>query len=113
VFVRTKKSRSGTAQHYLVRSYREGGKVRQKVLAYLGEFPTLEAALAGLAAAVDLEREEARRQRWRADHPKDHWQRRTCARYAKQHDKRAAAAQERLDCLRRLAAGLSCPNLET
>jgi len=45
VFVRRVKSR-GTGPYYqLVRSYREGGKVRQQVLVHLGEHPTPEGAL--------------------------------------------------------------------
>src|ERR687891_658281 len=39
--------------HYLVESYRENGQVRQRTLAYLGEYSSVEEALAGLP--VDIE----------------------------------------------------------
>lgn len=42
--------------YYLVESYREGGKVRQRMLAYLGRYPTPEDALARIQG--DLERDE-------------------------------------------------------
>jgi hypothetical protein len=53
MFVRKKTTKSGTTKHYLVESRREGGKVRQKVLAYLGEHPTAEARLAWLDEEVE------------------------------------------------------------
>jgi len=61
-FVRTKTIK-GIVYHYLVESYRdEGGKVRQRVLAYLGVHPTVEAALAHWRSeartADNMEREE-------------------------------------------------------
>jgi hypothetical protein len=40
--------------YYLVETYREGGKVRQRTLAYLGKYPTVEEALTRLP--VDIER---------------------------------------------------------
>lgn len=43
-FVRTKLVK-GIRYHYLVEAYREDGKVRQRVLAYLGEHETVKAAL--------------------------------------------------------------------
>lgn len=43
-FVRTKLVK-GIRYHYLVESYREDGKPRQRVLAYLGEHATVKAAL--------------------------------------------------------------------
>jgi hypothetical protein len=43
MFVRKKKI-DGKMYHYLVKSVRVGGKVQQKVLAYLGAFDNLEAA---------------------------------------------------------------------
>jgi hypothetical protein len=52
MFVRTKTTRSGTVKHYLVECRREGGKVRQKVLYYLGSFPTAKARLAWLDERV-------------------------------------------------------------
>jgi hypothetical protein len=39
--------------HYLVESYRESGKVRQRTLAYLGEYPTVEEALARLPQEIE------------------------------------------------------------
>ena len=36
------------AYHYLVENYRENSRVRQRTLAYLGKYPTVEEALAGL-----------------------------------------------------------------
>ncbi len=44
MFIRQKVSR-GRASFYLVESRREGGKVRQRVLAYLGPCDTLEGAI--------------------------------------------------------------------
>jgi hypothetical protein len=43
MFVRKKTTASGTVKHYLVECRRVDGKVRQKVLFYLGEYPTPEA----------------------------------------------------------------------
>jgi hypothetical protein len=48
MFVRKKTTASGAVKHYLVESRREGGKVRQKVLHYLGKHPTVEERLAWL-----------------------------------------------------------------
>jgi hypothetical protein len=45
MFVRKKTTKSGTVNHYLVENRREGGKVKQKVLAYLGHHETLEEAI--------------------------------------------------------------------
>jgi hypothetical protein len=45
VFVRRVKSRGTGPYFQLVRSYREGGKVKQEVLVHLGEHTTPEAAL--------------------------------------------------------------------
>lgn len=42
-FIRTKRIK-GVLYHYLVENYREDGKVRQRVLAYLGQFATVQAA---------------------------------------------------------------------
>lgn len=52
MFIRTKQKRNGRAFHYLVKSERHEGRVRQKTLVYLGEFSTIEAALEGLPALV-------------------------------------------------------------
>jgi hypothetical protein len=59
MFVR-KKTTAGGSYYYLVASGRApGGKVRQRVLCYLGEFATVEAALAGLPGQVAEHREKA------------------------------------------------------
>ncbi len=50
-FVRAKKQ-GGRAYHYLVTSERQGRRVRQKTLAYLGQYPSLAAALEGLPAEI-------------------------------------------------------------
>lgn len=52
MFVRKKTTPNGTAKHYLVENRREGGKVRQKVLYYLGSFPTPEAEIAFWQARI-------------------------------------------------------------
>ena len=46
MFVRCKKSRGGKVVHQLVTTSRVNGKVRQRVVAHLGDFETLEAAIA-------------------------------------------------------------------
>ena len=43
-----RRSKKGQPYHYLVTSVREGGKVRQRVLVYLGKYPSVEAALEGI-----------------------------------------------------------------
>ncbi len=52
MFVRRVKSRGAGPYFQLVRSYREGGRVKQEVLVHLGEHPTPEAALEAWPAAV-------------------------------------------------------------
>jgi len=47
-YVRKKKNATGSEYYQLVESRRVNGKPRQKVLAHLGKYPTLEAALEGL-----------------------------------------------------------------
>lgn len=50
-FVRAK--RQGDRSYYqLVENRREGGRVRQRVLAHLGHYPSLEAAIEGYSAAA-------------------------------------------------------------
>jgi hypothetical protein len=44
--------------YYLVESYRESGKVHQRTLAYLGEYPTVEEALARLPQDIERWTEE-------------------------------------------------------
>jgi hypothetical protein len=50
-FTRTKKQGART-YYQLVESYREDGKVRQRMLAHLGHYPSLEAAIEGYSAAA-------------------------------------------------------------
>lgn len=45
--------------YYLVENYREGGKVRQRTLAYLGKYPSVEEALAGLQNEIEHAYEQA------------------------------------------------------
>jgi hypothetical protein len=42
--------------YYLVESYRESGKVHQRTLAYLGEYPTVEEALMKLPVDIDRQK---------------------------------------------------------
>jgi hypothetical protein len=60
MFVRTKMVK-GTKYHYLVQNVRVNGKVRQRVLAYLGRYDCIEDAFAN---AVGQKR-RARRARYR------------------------------------------------
>jgi hypothetical protein len=39
--------------HYLVENYREKGRVRQRTLAYLGKYPSVEEALIGLPKDIE------------------------------------------------------------
>jgi hypothetical protein len=48
VFIRKKRLKTGGVCYALVESYREGGRVRQRHLAYLGESATVEARVAEL-----------------------------------------------------------------
>jgi hypothetical protein len=52
MFVRKKTTKGGAVKHYLVECHREGGKVRQRVLCYLGDYATVEEALAGIAKEI-------------------------------------------------------------
>lgn len=53
IYVRRVKSRGTGPYFQLVRSYREGGKVKQEVLVHLGEHPTTETALDAWPAQVE------------------------------------------------------------
>jgi hypothetical protein len=55
-FVRRKRTRRGIVCFCLVENARGGGKVRQRVLAYLGNFPTAERALEELPKEIDRAR---------------------------------------------------------
>jgi hypothetical protein len=63
-FVRTKRIK-GIEYRYLVESYREGNRVRQRVLVYLGEHKTVKAAYSHwqkvLKASEGAERKQARK----------------------------------------------------
>ena len=54
IYVRRMRSRERGPYFQLVRSYREGGQVKQEVLVHLGEHETPEAALA--AWPLEIER---------------------------------------------------------
>jgi hypothetical protein len=95
MFVRTKTTRSGTVKHYLVECRREGGKVRQKVLWYLGEHRTVEAELAWLEERARHYREVAARWRAHAEARKDNVQTQTLARGLPESFDRDAAHYER------------------
>jgi hypothetical protein len=67
MFVRKKTTWAGAVKHYLVESRREGGKVRQRVLYYLGDCPTVEEQLARYDYTAGSWREAADYQRQRKD----------------------------------------------
>lgn len=52
-----KKRVKGYEYYQLVESYRENGKVRQRMLEHLGEYPTVQAAIEGYSRAVEHYRE--------------------------------------------------------
>ena len=52
IYVRRMKSRGRGPYFQLVRSYREGGKVKQEVLVHLGEHETPEVALAAWPSEI-------------------------------------------------------------
>jgi hypothetical protein len=52
MFIRTK-NQNGRRYHYLVENYRDQGKHCQRVLAYLGPYPTIEAAIADLPKQIE------------------------------------------------------------
>jgi hypothetical protein len=64
MFVRKKVTKSGAAKYYLVESRRDGGKVRQKVLHYLGQFATAQAELSYWERTIEMSRRDA--DYWRA-----------------------------------------------
>ncbi len=66
MFVRVKKQ-GGRVYHYLVAAERSGGRVRQKTVAYLGDYPSVEAAHDGLPAEIAKLKEEAHECAARAD----------------------------------------------
>ena len=69
MYVRAKTQR-GRAYHYLVTAERQGGRVRQKTVAYLGEYPNIATALAGLSAQIEMLNRNALRFSQKADHVK-------------------------------------------
>jgi hypothetical protein len=64
MFVRAQQRKSGT-YHYLVKSVREGGKVRQKTLLYLGQYATVETALEELPKDIEYLKQEV--DEWRKE----------------------------------------------
>jgi hypothetical protein len=66
MFIRAKRQGERT-YYYIVRSERAGGRVRQKTIAYLGEYQTLDAALESLPLELAKVKEEARRCSVKAD----------------------------------------------
>ena len=46
----------GVEYYQLVQGYREEGKVKQRVLAYLGRYPTVDAALEDLPRSIEVSR---------------------------------------------------------
>ncbi len=53
IYVRRTRSRERGPYFQLVRSYREGGRVKQEVLVHLGEHETPEAALAAWPSEIE------------------------------------------------------------
>jgi hypothetical protein len=62
-FVRIKRTPKGTPKYYLVASERVGGRSRQRTLAYLGDYPTVEDALERVSIDIMLTRWALRRLR--------------------------------------------------
>lgn len=65
-FVRTK-TRNGKQRHHLVENYRKDGKVRQRTIAYLGEYPTVEVAIEQLVPEIQRRRQRAESSRRKAE----------------------------------------------
>ncbi len=61
-YVRRKQVK-GRTYYQVVETYRDGDKVRQRVLVHIGEYPTVEEALAGLAEDTERWRGYASRSR--------------------------------------------------
>ena len=59
----TRKRVNGYEYYQLVESYRENGKERQRTLAHLGEYPTVEAAIEAFKRCIEHFREMAYRNR--------------------------------------------------
>jgi hypothetical protein len=53
IYVRRVRSKESGPYFQLVRSYREGGRVKQEVLVHLGEHETPEAALAAWSSEIE------------------------------------------------------------
>ena len=56
MYVRRMRSRERGPYFQLVRSYREGEQVKQEVLVHLGQYETLEAALAAWPSEIEHSR---------------------------------------------------------
>jgi hypothetical protein len=95
VFTRVKQSRNGEYLQ-IVENYRDGGRVRQRLVMYLGEYHTLDHALRSLPGTLVAARGRATRaERWAASAPEDH-DRREEARRARQEVDRVAGKLEQL-----------------
>jgi hypothetical protein len=57
--VKAKKHVKVYEYYQLVESYRENGKVRQRMLVHLGEYPTVEAAIEGVSRLLKRYREDS------------------------------------------------------
>ena len=57
--VKAKKRDKGYEYYQVVESYRENGKVRQRMLVHLGEYPTVEAAIEGFSRLLKRYREDS------------------------------------------------------
>ncbi len=53
-YVRKKRNKSGSEYYQLVESRRVDGKPRQRILAYLGQYPSVEVALQRIPVLIDL-----------------------------------------------------------
>jgi hypothetical protein len=108
MFVRKKTTASGTVKHYLVENRREGGKVRQRVVCYLAEFPSVDEALAEIPKEIAYWQEDALNWRARVQTIPLHRQRRDpwcrmCLRVAGRSERFAARYAALLDRLRNAA----------
>ncbi len=125
---------NGNRYYSLVETYRDAGQVRQRRIAYLGRYPTVEAAICGLEAELEAAEAVVKRmksragamvsqtpRRWRTEHgrlprPDVNQERLTRDRCRTHWDavdraqkglRRADRLRERLAELRKVAAGES------
>ncbi len=57
---------NGNRYYWLVENYRDAGQVRQRRIAYLGRYPTVEAAICGLEAEIEAAEAVVKRMRSKA-----------------------------------------------